>query len=414
MRSRSVRIRLVLAVALALLTAEGADLALGTVPAIAQNEYVNQDVVREAAERIAERYVDPTTDGKSLTDAAIRGMVASLNDPFTRFLSPEEARAFRTDSSGHSDGIGIALESKTEENSSREEIVISSVLPEGPAAKTGLRCGDTLLKVDTTVVKGRTLTGIVNLIRGDRGTPVLLTVSRKGSDRPIQITVIRASVQVKVVEYRMLDSERKIGYIWLRQFNQGAIDEMRKAIHDLVYKQGAKGLVFDLSMNTGGILDAALEVGSMFTDKGPIAWVKERGHELKPLTAARSDTIEEDVRMVTLIDGGTASGSEIVAGALQDYARSLIVGQASFGVDRVQTIFELQNHSILILSTQVYLTPKMRDISVKDAKGRKGIIPDVTFPERDANSRDLAFGEWHESQIAMAKAELLKLMQKPQ
>lgn len=368
------------------------------------------EVIWEVREKVKQQFVYPVKDDNKLTYGAIRGMLAALDDPYTRFLDPKEFKDFRTDTSGHFDGIGAVLEAKTDDKG-RDQVVISSILPEGPAAKTNLRPQDIIIKVDDKNVDGMTLNAVVNLIRGPRGTEVKLLVVRKGTEKPIEIKVVRANIEVKVVEYKMLDAEKKIGYIWLRSFNQNAVPEMNAAIADLT-KKGMKSLVFDLSMDPGGILDVAVEVGSMFVDNGPIVWTKERGAEAKPLNAIPGNAISKNIKMVTLIDGGSASASEIVAGALQDTGRSLIVGQNSFGKSKVQTICELQDDSAMFLSTALYLTPKQRDIGIKDEKGKRGLKPDVYFPEPDPNKTDLKFDTWHDEQVQLAKAELLKLLAK--
>jgi carboxyl-terminal processing protease len=367
------------------------------------------EVIWEVREKVKQQFVYPIKDDKKLTYGAVRGMLASLDDPYTRFLEPDEFKDFRTDNSGHFDGIGAVLEAKTDDKTGRDDIVISSVLPEGPASKTNLRSGDIVLKVDSTVTDGMTLTGVVKLIRGMRGTPVTLTVLRKGNDKPIEIKIVRANVEVKVVEYKMLDPDKKIGYIWLRQFNQNAVKEMRTAVDDLT-KQGMKGLVLDLSMDPGGLLDVAVEIGSMFIDHGPIVWTQNRGEEARSLNAIPGNAISKNVKIVTLIDGGSASASEIVAGALQDTGRATLVGQRSFGKAKVQTICELQDDSALFLSTALYLTPKMRDISIRDEAGKRGLKPEVLLPEPDPNKTDLKYKDWHDAQIDLAKVELLKLM----
>lgn len=365
------------------------------------------EVIWEVREKVKDQFVYPVKEDKTLTYGAIRGMLASLDDPYTRFLDPDEFKEFRTDTSGHFDGIGAVLEAKADEKG-RNDIIISSILPEGPAAKTNLRPQDIIVKVDSTIVDGMTLTGVVKLIRGPRGTPVKLMVVRKGNDKPLEITVVRANIEVKVVEYKMMDEEKKIGYIWLRQFNQNAVKEMNKAVEDLT-AQGMKSLVFDLSMDPGGILDVAVEVGSFFIADGPIVFIKNRGEQAKPMEAIPGRAIAKNIKMVTLVDGGSASASEIVAGALQDTGRSVIVGQNSFGKSKVQTICELQDESAMFLSTAVYLTPKMRDIGLKDEKGKRGVKPDVLLPEPDPNKEDLKFETWHQEQVDLAKAELLKL-----
>jgi len=346
-------------------------------------------------------------------------MLAALEDPYTRFLDPEEFREFRTDTSGHFDGIGAVLESKADDKG-HEQVVISSILEEGPAAKTNLRPKDIIVKVDKTIVDGMTLSAVVKLIRGARGTPVTVTVIREGAAKPIEVTVIRANIEVKVVKPAqepkpgdkiqwMMDPEKKIGYVWLTSFNQNATREMQTALDDLT-KQGMKGLILDLSSDPGGILDVAVEVGSFFISDGPIVWTRERGAEAQALYAIPGKAIPKDVKMVALVDAGSASASEIVAGALQDTKRAVVVGTHSFGKSKVQTICELQDQSALFLSTAVYLTPKMRDIGEKDANGKRGVKPDVAFPEPDPNSTDFNAKKWHEQQVGLAKAELLKLM----
>ncbi|MCE5238484.1 S41 family peptidase [bacterium] len=377
------------------------------------------EVIWEVREKVKQQFVYPVKDDNKLTYGAIRGMLSSLDDPYTRFLDPEEFKEFRTDTSGHFDGIGAVLESKADDKG-HEQVVISSILEEGPAAKTNLRPKDIIVKVDKTIVNGMTLTAVVKLIRGPRGTPVTITVIREGADKPIEVTVIRANIEVKVVKPAqepkpgekiqwMMDPGKKIGYVWLTSFNQNATREMQIALDDLT-RQGMKGLILDLSSDPGGILDVAVEVASFFISDGPIVWTRERGQEAQSLNAIPGKAIPKNVKMVTIVDGGSASASEIVSGALQDTKRSLIVGQHSFGKSKVQTICELQDQSALFLSTAVYLTPKMRDIGERDADGKRGVKPDVLFAEPDPNTPDFNAKAWHEKQVGLAKAELLKLM----
>lgn len=346
---------------------------------------------------------------KELTYGAIRGMLASLDDPFSRFLDPNEYRDFQTDTSGHFDGIGAVLEARTDAKTGVQEVVISSVLPEGPASKTALRPADIIVRVDKTPTSGLTITEVVNLIRGPRGTEVLLTVKREGSEKPLEIKVVRANIEVKVVEFEMKDEAHKIGYIWLRQFNQNAPREMRAAL-DKLTDQGMKGLVLDLSMDPGGILDVAVDVASNFIAEGPVVWIKNREGDPRPLNAIRGRAIDSNIPMVVLIDGGSASASEILAGALQDIGRATICGQHSFGKAKVQTIMELQDDSALFLTTALYLTPKKRDIGEKDAEGNPGVKPDRAFPEPDPNDTELKFKDWHEQQVGLALGVLKEKM----
>jgi carboxyl-terminal processing protease len=370
------------------------------------------EVIWEVREKVKQNYVYPIKpeEDRKLTYGAVRGMLAALEDPYTRFLEPEEYKEFRTDTSQHFDGIGAVLESRRDDKTNRDEIIISSILPEGPAAKTALRAGDVILRVDKTVVDGLTLTEVVKLIRGQRGTPVSLLVQRKGSEKPLEITVIRANIEVKVVEHKMLDPEKKIGYIWLRNFYENSEREMRAALDDLT-RQGMKGLVLDMSMDPGGILDVAVAVGSFFIPEGPIVHIQNRGQKPQALNAIPGRAINPNIKVVVLIDGGSASASEIVAGALQDAGRALVVGHRSFGKSKVQTICELEDASAMFLSTAVYLTPKLRDIGEKDASGKRGVKPDIEFPEPPANG-NMKYKEWHEQQVQLALEALRKEMAK--
>jgi len=362
-------------------------------------------VIWEVRDKVLSNFVHPLEpeQEKKLTYGAIRGMLASLDDPFSRFLDPEEYRDFQTDTSGHFDGIGAQLEARVNLKTSEQEVFVSAVLPEGPASKTNLRPGDVIVRVNKDSTRGLTITDVVDLIRGPRGTEVTLTVTREGTDGPLEIKVVRANIEIKAVEYEMKDQENKIGYIWLRQFNQKASREMRAALDDLT-AQGMKGLVLDLSMDPGGLLEVAVEVASNFIPEGPVVWIKNREGDPRPLNAIRG------LPMVVLIDGGSASASEILAGALQDLDRATICGQHSFGKAKVQTIMELQDDSALFLTTALYLTPHKRDIGEEDAEGNPGVKPDRKFPDPDPNDTDLKFEEWHKQQVGLATDVLQEKM----
>ncbi len=264
----------------------------------------------QVREKIKTHFVDPVEDDKELTYGAIRGMLAALGDPYSRFLDPEEFKDFRTESEGHFDGIGAVLEAQTTENSGHERVIISSVIPEGPASTTDLRPGDQIIKVDGKPIKGQTLHQVVRQIRGKRGTPVVLTLVREGREESFDVEIIRAEVDFPTLDYKMLDD--KIGYIWLRNFNQLAEKRMGEAV-DKLTKQGMEALLLDMSMDPGGILDAAVAVAGFFLDGGPVVYVKGRDREPQPLNASAGTAIPEDMPMLVLVDRGSASASEIVA-----------------------------------------------------------------------------------------------------
>ncbi len=356
----------------------------------------------QVREKIKTHYVYPVEDDKTLTYGAIRGMLAALKDPYSRFLDPQEFKDFRTESEGHFDGIGAVLEAQTDDTG-HERVVISDVIPEGPAATTDLRFGDQIVKVDGKATKGQTLYQVVRQIRGKRGTPVVLTLVREGLEDSFDVEIIRAEVQFPTLESEMLDD--KIGYIWLRSFNQLAEEKMTEAIDELT-KQGMEALLLDMSTDPGGILDAAVTVASFFLDGGPVVYIKARDTDPQPLNASPGTAIPEDMPMLVLVNRGSASASEIVAGALKERGRAEVAGHRTFGKAKVQTIIEMRDGSALFLSTAVYLTPELTDLGAEDAEGNRGVKPDHLFadPEPDAT---YSGEEWHQKQIDQA-IEILK------
>jgi carboxyl-terminal processing protease len=361
----------------------------------------------EVRDRVRKSFVYPVEDDAKLTYGAIRGMLASLDDPWTRFYTPEQYKDFQTETDGHFDGIGAVLEPR-QEGQGETEVVISSLIPEGPAAKADIRPQDVIAEVDGVPTKGLSVDVVVNRIRGPRGSTVKLGLRRAGSEELVQVSLQRAEIIVPNVEHKML--EHKIGWVWLRSFNKPAEAKLREAIEDLK-AQGAKGLILDLSIDGGGLLDVAIGVGSMFIEKGPIVYVQERGAEPEPLNAFGNPIVPANIPVVVLVDHSSASASEIVAGALQDTGRALVVGQNTFGKSKVQSVMELNDKSALVLSTAVYLTPKKRDISKDFEPGKRGVKPDRIFPEPDLTAEPkIKFEDWHNQEIAKAAAVVKEQM----
>ncbi|MFO7948017.1 MAG: S41 family peptidase [Armatimonadota bacterium] len=354
----------------------------------------------DVRQKVLNNYVYPVEDEKKLTYGAIKGMLESLDDPYTRFLDPEEFKEFQIDSEGHFEGIGAVLQAKTDDETGEQVIEITSIIPNGPTSRTEIRQGDRIVKVDDKPVKGETLTEVVHRIRGHKGTEVTLTLIRESKPEPFDVTITRDEIDIPTVESKMLDD--KVGYVWLRQFNQLAVDETRKAIEEL-QEEGMEALILDLSMNPGGLLDAAVGISSLFLDGGPVVYIEARDMKEQVLKAKSGTLVDEDIPMVCLIDPGSASGSEIVAGALKDRERATVVGQRSFGKSKVQTIIELRDNSALFLSTAVYLTPHKTDIGLEDDDGNRGLVPDRELPEFDPEKdSDHTVESWHELQIEQA------------
>lgn len=352
----------------------------------------------EVREQIKRNFVHALSEEeqKELTYGALRGMLAALKDPYTRFMTAEEYGVFQTDTKGEFEGIGAQLWAVMDEKTGEQQIVVLSLIEGGPAADTDLKPKDIIIKVDGHSIKGLPIAAVAKRIRGKRGTKVMLTVVREGLDKPKDIEVTRERVEMPVVEYRMLQD--KIGYVWLQTFNRQAEEKTRAAITDLE-KQGMRGLILDLTGNTGGLLDMAIKVASVFVSGDNIVWIEERGRRARKLPSD-GEPIDSDLPLVVLISHNSASASEILAGAIQDFGRGTIVGQKSFGKAKVQTVIPLNDGSALAVTTANYLTPKKRSVD------QHGITPDRIIPE-PPNAKDISVDELHEQQL-QATVKIIK------
>ncbi len=315
----------------------------------------------EIYERIKTAYVEEVTD-KELLDSAIQGMLSGL-DPHSAYLDPEDFKDLQISTSGEFGGLGIEV--------SMENGFIKVVTPidDTPAAEAGIEAGDLIIKLDQKPVKGLTLGEAVERMRGKAGDPIELTIMRPGNDVPFDLTLRRAVIKVTSVKNREL--EPGFGYIRVTQFQIDSGEEVAKAIMKLDNKHPLKGLVLDLRNNPGGVLQAAVEVSDAFLTDGLIVYTEGRiaNSELR-FNATKTDP-SKGVPLIVLINGGSASASEIVAGALQDHQRGIIMGTASFGKGSVQTVLPLANHRALKLTTALYFTPNGRSIQAQ------GIEPDI-------------------------------------
>ena len=363
----------------------------------------------EARKELKKRFYRDIEDESALTYGAIRGMLAAVEDPYTRLMEPEEFTAFEDENEGNFEGIGAMLgvrEVDEENGETTQQVVIQSVIEGGPAEKRGLRPKDVIIGVDGIAIRGLRLDQVVDRIRGPQGTTVTLNVTREGEADPVDIPIVRDRIEYPVVVSEMRDGD--IGYVWLRQFSRPATIKMRAAIKELL-DQGAKGLIIDLSGNGGGLLDTAVEIESIFLDGGTAAWIMEKGAETpQPLDASPGVMVPESIPMVCLVNEASASASEILAGALQDRDRATIVGQHSFGKSKVQTIVQLGDDSAMLVTTALWLTPGKHDIG-EERDGKRGVLPDVEFEEWDPDTK-LTGGEWHDQQVDKAAEVLRKKM----
>jgi carboxyl-terminal processing protease len=313
--------------------------------------------------RIKSDYVEPVED-KKLLEEAIQGMLAGL-DPHSSYLDAEGFRDVRVETEGQFGGLGIEV---TMENGF---VKVVSPIEDTPAAGAGLKPGDLIIRLDDKAVKGMQLTDAVRLMRGKPGSDIVLTVVREGSNKPLKFTVTRAVIKIQSVKQRLL--EPGYGYVRITQFQSGTPKALAAAVKKLETdnKSALKGLVLDLRNNPGGVLNAAVGVSDAFLEKGLIVYTEGRVADSKLKFSATPGDIVNGAPMVVLVNSGSASASEIVAGALQDHKRAVIMGTKTFGKGSVQTILPVSNGAALKLTTARYYTPDGRSIQAE------GIVPDI-------------------------------------
>ena len=317
----------------------------------------------EVFSKIKSDYVEDVADKKLLEDA-IGGMLAGL-DPHSTYLDPEGYKDVRIGTEGQFGGLGIEV---TMENGF---VKVVSPIEDTPAARAGLQPGDLIVRLDDQAVKGMSLSDAVKLMRGKPGSDITLTVVREGENTPLKITVTRAVIKIRSVKSRLL--EPGYGYIRITQFQANTTKNMKTSLSKLEKENGGKlkGVVLDLRNNPGGVLNAAVSVSDAFLKKGIIVYTEGRIADSKLTFEAQPDQVLEGAPLVVLVNGGSASASEIVAGALQDNGRAVILGTTPFGKGSVQTIMPMSNGAALKLTTARYFTPSGRSIQAT------GIEPDI-------------------------------------
>ncbi len=313
-------------------------------------------------ERVRSQYVDEVKD-KDLVEYAVNGMLSSL-DPHSSYLNEERFNEMKVETSGQFGGLGIEV---TMDNGL---VKVVSPIDDTPAFRAGIQAGDYIVKINGEAVMGMTLSDAVKLMRGKIGTTIDLMIRREGEDAPIEVTLTRDVISIKSVRHRI---EGNAGYIRITTFNQKTEPGLKKAINDIKNKLGDKliGYVLDLRNNPGGLLNQAIAVSDAFLDKGEIVSTRGRQESDTKRDNATPGDLANGLPIVVLINGGTASASEIVSGALQDHKRAIIMGTKSFGKGSVQTIIPLPGYGAMRLTTARYYTPSGRSIQAK------GIQPDI-------------------------------------
>ena len=338
--------------------------------------------------------------GNAESYEAIRGMLASLNDPYTRFLDPKQFKEMRIDTSGELMGVGIQLSLDTK----TKELVVVSPIEGTPASRAGVLSKDVIVSIDGNSTKGMSTEDAVKLIRGPEGSDVILGLRR--GDQVLDVPLTRARIEINAVTYRLnkTKDQRKIGYIRLKQFNANAAKEMRQAAKSLE-EQGAEGYVLDLRGNPGGLLEASIDIARQWLNEGIIVSTRTR-EGIRDVRRATGSAIT-DKPLVVLIDQGSASASEILSGSLQDNSRAELVGQKTFGKGLVQAVRGLSDGSGLTVTIAKYLTPKGTDIH------KNGIEPDVASVMTEDQLKNFTIeklGSSQDSQYIDAQTLLLTKM----
>jgi carboxyl-terminal processing protease len=330
--------------------------------------YRQLDLFGDVLERVRSDYVEKPDD-TMLIEAAINGMLAAL-DPHSAYLSPKNFRDMQVQTRGEFGGLGIEV---TMENG-----VVKVVAPiDGtPAHKAGIQANDLITHLDGEQIVGLTLEQAVEKMRGPENTPITLTIVRKGRDEPFDVTIVRDIIRISAVKSR-LEADDQVAYIKITTFNEQTHSNLVKAVDELKKKAGnkLKGYIVDLRNNPGGLLDQAVAVSDAFLDKGVIVLTKGRNLEETQRSQARPGDITDGKKIVVLVNGGSASASEIVAGALQDHKRATIIGTRTFGKGSVQTIIPLGSNGAIRLTTARYYTPSGRSIQAQ------GIDPDIVVEQ---------------------------------
>lgn len=335
--------------------------------AASSDTYRQISIFGSVFERIRAEYVTPP-DEKKLVQSAISGMLSSL-DPHSSYLDQEAADDMRTQTRGEFGGLGIEV--------TMEDDLVKVITPidDTPASKAGVLAGDLIVEIDGEAVRGLTLGDAVERMRGLVNTPILLTIIRQGADKPLEIEVVRDIIAIRAVRSR---AENDVGYLRVISFTEKTFTDLDKAITKLTEEIGEdklKGFVLDLRLNPGGLLDQAISVSDAFLDRGEIVSTRGRDPETERRFNARPGDLSGGKPLIVLINGGSASASEIVAGALQDHKRATILGTRSFGKGSVQTIIPMDGFGSLRLTTALYYTPSGASIQ------GKGILPDIKIDQ---------------------------------
>ncbi len=333
--------------------------------------YKKIDLFGEVLEKINKEYVDEFNQSESM-DSAINGLLQSL-DPYSSYMSPKIFDEMQTETSGEFGGLGIEV--------SMEAGVVKVISPidDTPASRAGLKAGDYIVKINDVQVQGKSLSEAVDLMRGPVGSGIELTIRRRGERKALTFNIIREVIQVKSVKSEIIDEN--IGYLRLTSFNDNSSDQIEKQIKKLKKNKNLNSFILDLRNNPGGLLSQAIKISDFFLDNGEIVSTKSRKKSENRKWFAKKGDITDGKTLLVLINYGSASASEIVAGALKDHKRAIIIGENSFGKGSVQSIIPLKNRGAIRLTVAKYYLPSGKSIS------EIGVRPDIEVNEEGDDFR---------------------------
>ena len=331
-----------------------------------ENEiYKKIDLFGEVLEKINKEYVDEINQSESM-DSAINGLLQSL-DPYSAYMPPEIFREMQTETSGEFGGLGIEV--------SMEAGVVKVISPidDTPASRAGIKAGDYIVKIDNIQVQGKSLSEAVDLMRGPVGSGIELTIRRRGEKKALNFNIIREVIQIQSVKTDLL--ENNIGYIRLTSFNENSSNQIKKEIEKFEKNKDLKSYILDLRNNPGGLLSQAIKISDFFLDNGEIVSTKSRKVSENRKWFAKKGDLTNGKTLLVLINYGSASASEIVAGALKDHKRAILLGESSYGKGSVQSIIPLKNDGAIRLTVAKYYLPSGKSIS------EVGVSPDIEIDE---------------------------------
>ena len=338
---------------------------LNTVKSAETDIYQKIDLFGEVLEKINKEYVDEINQSESM-DSAINGLLQSL-DPYSAYMSPDIFNEMQTETSGEFGGLGIEV--------SMESGVVKVITPidDTPASRAGIKAGDFIVKIDNIQVQGKSLSEAVDLMRGPVGTGIELTVRRRGEKKALTFNIVREIIEIKSVKIDKL--EKNIGYIRLTSFNENSAKQIEKEIKKLENDKEIKAYILDLRNNPGGLLSQAIKISDFFLDNGEIVSTKSRKKSENRKWFASKGDLTNGKSLIVLINYGSASASEIVAGALKDHKRAILLGENSYGKGSVQSIIPLKNKGAIRLTVAKYYLPSGKSIS------EIGVSPDIEVEE---------------------------------